>query len=73
MKGLVGLVTGGASGLGRGTAERFVRQGARVILVDLPSSQGEEVAKSLGDDCKFAPADVCNHGNGVQNLNLCFK
>lgn len=58
LKGLVGLVTGGASGLGRGTVERMVRRGARVVLLDLPSSSGEEVAKSLGDDCKFSPADV---------------
>lgn len=51
-------MTGGASGLGRATAERFVRQGARVVLCDLPSSPGQEVADSLGDNCLFAPTDV---------------
>jgi len=58
LKGVVGLVTGGASGLGRATVERFVREGARVTMVDLPTSQGEEVAKSLGDNCIFAPTDI---------------
>ncbi|XP_032827290.1 3-hydroxyacyl-CoA dehydrogenase type-2 isoform X1 [Petromyzon marinus] len=56
--GLVALVTGGASGLGRATAERVVRQGGRAILVDLPSSDGAAVARELGDACAWAPADV---------------
>jgi len=58
MKNVVGLVTGGASGLGRATVERFVREGARVTLCDLPNSRGEEVANSLGGNCVFAPVDV---------------
>lgn len=58
LKGLVTLVTGAASGLGRATAERFVRQGARVVLCDLESSRGEEVAKEIGGDCVFVPTDV---------------
>ena len=59
-KGLVTLVTGGASGLGRGTAERFVGQGSKVVICDLPSSQGQEVAGRLGDDAVFVPTDVCS-------------
>ena len=55
---MVGLVTGGASGLGRATVERFIKQGSRVVLCDLPSSSGQDVAKSLGDNCVFAPTDV---------------
>ena len=56
--GMAAVVTGGASGLGRATAERFLRQGAKVILCDLPTSDGAEVAKSLGANCVFAPMDV---------------
>lgn len=52
------LVTGGASGLGRATAERLVEQGARVVLLDLPSSQGAQLAAELGERCAFAPANV---------------
>ncbi|KAJ6640674.1 3-hydroxyacyl-CoA dehydrogenase type-2, partial [Pseudolycoriella hygida] len=54
----VTLVTGGASGLGRATVERFVQNGAKVILCDLPTSQGNEVAKSLGENVVFVPVDV---------------
>jgi len=60
LKNVVGLVTGGASGLGKATVERFVREGARVTLCDLPTSQGEEVAKMFGEQCVFAPVDVTN-------------
>lgn len=55
---MVGLVTGGASGLGRATVERLVQSGASAVIVDLPSSDGQNLAASLGKQCAFAPADV---------------
>lgn len=55
---MVGLVTGGASGLGRATVERLVKSGASAVILDLPSSDGPALAASLGDHCAFAPADV---------------
>jgi len=59
LKNVVGLVTGGSSGLGRATVDRFVREGAKVTLLDLPSSKGADVAKELGEDnCIFIPGDV---------------
>lgn len=57
-QGMVGLVTGGASGLGRATVERLVKNGASAVILDLPSSDGPALAASLGDHCAFAPADV---------------
>ena len=56
IEGTVALVTGGASGLGRATAELLASKGAKVVVVDLPRSAGEEVASQLGG--RFAPADV---------------
>jgi NAD(P)-dependent dehydrogenase (short-subunit alcohol dehydrogenase family) len=52
------LVTGGSSGLGRATAQHMRRQGARVLIVDLPGSAGEDAARSLGDKVRFFAADV---------------
>jgi NAD(P)-dependent dehydrogenase (short-subunit alcohol dehydrogenase family) len=52
------LVTGGASGLGAATARSVVDSGAQVVLVDLPTSAGADVARELGDAAVFAPADV---------------
>ncbi|XP_065427308.1 3-hydroxyacyl-CoA dehydrogenase type-2 isoform X3 [Chrysemys picta bellii] len=63
VKGMVGLVTGGASGLGRATAERLVQQGASAVIVDLPTSDGPSVAKALGEQCVFAPADVTSEAD----------
>ncbi|MFD4196193.1 3-hydroxyacyl-CoA dehydrogenase [Amycolatopsis thermoflava] len=54
----VALVTGGASGLGLATVRELHGKGAKVVIVDLPSSQGEAVAKELGDGVVFAAADV---------------
>ena len=52
------LVTGGASGLGRATADAAVSDGAQVVIVDLASSTGADVAQELGEAVIFAPADV---------------
>ena len=60
--GTVGLVTGGASGLGRATAAALVAAGARVVLGDLPSSDGQAVAAGLcrdrEDAARFVAMDV---------------
>ncbi|OZM81547.1 3-hydroxyacyl-CoA dehydrogenase [Pseudonocardia sp. MH-G8] len=54
----VALVTGGASGLGFATTKALRAAGARVVILDLPSSAGAERAAELGDGVVFAPADV---------------
>ena len=58
IKGLVALVTGGASGLGRGTAEYLHRSGAKVAVLDIPQSEGGEFVKELGENAIFTPANV---------------
>ncbi len=58
ISGQVALVTGGASGLGRATAERLHADGCSVVLIDLPSSEGKAVASQLGARAVFAPCDV---------------
>ncbi|MEJ1087900.1 SDR family NAD(P)-dependent oxidoreductase [Microbacterium sp. Mu-80] len=50
------LITGGASGLGLATARRLAAAGAQVAIVDLPGSNGAEIAAELGG--VFTPADV---------------
>ena len=52
------LVTGGASGLGNGVVRRLAGGGARVGILDLPSSRGAEAAAAV--DGVFAGADVRN-------------
>jgi NAD(P)-dependent dehydrogenase (short-subunit alcohol dehydrogenase family) len=58
ISGSTAVITGGASGLGRATAERLGADGGQVVLLDLPTSGGAEVARGLGDRALFAAADV---------------
>lgn len=54
----VALVTGAASGIGLATVERFVEEGAKVLLTDINSEAGEAAAERLGDAVRFAAHDV---------------
>jgi NAD(P)-dependent dehydrogenase (short-subunit alcohol dehydrogenase family) len=67
--GQVALVTGGASGLGLATAETLLDAGASVVIVDLPSSQGAEIAEKLGDKVVFAAADVTDEAQVTAALD----
>ena len=59
LKGVVGLVTGGASGLGRATVERIVREGGKVTICDLQTSPGAAVASNINSpNCIFVPTDI---------------
>ena len=46
--GKVFIVTGGASGLGEGSARMFVREGGKVVVADVQADKGEALAKELG-------------------------
>jgi NAD(P)-dependent dehydrogenase (short-subunit alcohol dehydrogenase family) len=59
VKGITAVVTGGASGLGRASAQRLVNSGANVLIVDLPTSNGEACAREIGA-AGFVPADVAD-------------
>ena len=58
LEGTSALITGGASGLGYSTAKLLVDKGAKVVLLDLPSSEGEDAARQLGESATFVPGDI---------------
>ncbi|HEY2556066.1 MAG TPA: 3-hydroxyacyl-CoA dehydrogenase [Diaminobutyricibacter sp.] len=58
IEGCSALVTGGASGLGNATARALTAAGASVVILDLPSSEGEKAAVALGPTARFVAADV---------------
>lgn len=58
IEGCSAIVTGGASGLGHATAQVLTAAGASVVILDLPSSEGEKAAVALGPTARFVPGDV---------------
>jgi NAD(P)-dependent dehydrogenase (short-subunit alcohol dehydrogenase family) len=53
----VALITGGASGMGEAAVERFIAEGARVVLADINEEKGRDVAARYSEACVFARCD----------------
>lgn len=66
--GAVALITGGASGLGRATAQAMHDSGAHVLLLDLPGVDGAEVANRIGNRATFVGADVTSEEQVAQAI-----
>ncbi len=58
LKDRVAIITGGASGIGRSTVERFVAEGAKVVLADLDPVSGNRASEELG--AAFVQVDVAD-------------
>src|SRR5216683_1809001 len=58
ISGKVAIVTGGASGLGLATVRKLALEGAKAVILDLPSSEGKKVAEEFGAGAVFVAADV---------------
>ena len=56
IQGKVFIVTGGASGLGEGTARMLAAHGAHVVVADMQQELGEKVARDIGG--RFVQCDV---------------
>jgi 3-oxoacyl-[acyl-carrier protein] reductase len=60
LKDKVCLITGGAAGIGKATAQKFASEGAKVIFCDVNEEAGEELLKELGSDARFDKVNVVN-------------
>jgi 3-oxoacyl-[acyl-carrier protein] reductase len=56
LEGKVALVIGAARGIGKGVAQRFAEEGAKLVLADMEVEKGEVTARDLG--AAFVPADI---------------
>ena len=62
IQGKVFIVTGGASGLGEGTARMLAKCGGKVVIADMQVEKGEAVAKEIG--ASFVRCDVSSEADG---------
>ncbi len=59
----VAIVTGGASGFGRGIAARLAAEGARVAILDIDAEGAAQVAREIGGDTRAFACDVADGGS----------
>ena len=62
IQGKVFIVTGGASGLGEGTARMLAAAGGKVVIADMQAEKGQAVAQAIGG--VFVRCDVTSEADG---------
>ena len=71
LKNKVAVITGSASGFGKGIAEKFTEEGAKLIMVDINSRLLKKVSKNLSQD-RFV-ADVSKSSNFKSLFNYVYR
>lgn len=66
----VALITGAASGIGAGTARRFVAEGAMVVVADMQEAAGRALVDELGPRTRFAATDVTSEADVAAAVDL---
>jgi NAD(P)-dependent dehydrogenase (short-subunit alcohol dehydrogenase family) len=72
----VALITGAASGLGLGIAERFAQEGAAVVLVDRDAANGEAAIRKLaeqGHQASFVQVDLAHPDEITRTVEIAFE
>lgn len=60
LKDKVCIVTGGAAGIGKATAQKFAQEGAKVVICDVNEEAGNALVAELGNDASFYKVNVTN-------------
>ena len=70
LQGKIAIVTGAASGFGRGMAERFAAEGANVVVADLNAAGAEAVAQAIGPAAVAIGVDVAKRSDVEAMVSL---
>jgi meso-butanediol dehydrogenase / (S,S)-butanediol dehydrogenase / diacetyl reductase len=74
LQGRATVITGASAGIGRASALRFAREGARLLLADLHAAEGEALAQGIrkaGGDAHFVRADVGVRADNERMIDAC--
>lgn len=66
LTGKVAIVTGGAGGIGRGIVRAFIKEGARVLFVDINEAAGEALETELGSAARSLTADISEQASAAR-------
>jgi NAD(P)-dependent dehydrogenase (short-subunit alcohol dehydrogenase family) len=73
LTGKIAVITGGASGIGEATARLFVQEGARVVIADVQSERGLQLARALGDSARSLRCDVTIESDVADAVGLAIE
>ncbi|MFC4724552.1 SDR family NAD(P)-dependent oxidoreductase [Glycocaulis abyssi] len=73
LDGKVAVITGGASGIGKASVERFIAEGAHVVMGDLETARGEAMAQFHGPKLAFRTTDVKNEADIKALIDLAIE
>lgn len=71
--GLVAVITGTASGMGKDLAESLYKQGYKIGCLDLNEARGQELAAGLGDRALFVKCDVADYDDQAAAFSKVFQ
>jgi NAD(P)-dependent dehydrogenase (short-subunit alcohol dehydrogenase family) len=73
LHGKVAVITGAASGIGRGTVDLFVKEGARVIAADVQDDKGARLEEEYGKALRYVRCDVTREGDIKAAIEMAVK
>ena len=73
LEGKVALITGAASGIGRGTVDLFVKEGARVVAADVQDDKGARIEEQLGKSVRYVRCDVYDEAQIKNAVDVAVK
>lgn len=73
LDGKVAVITGAASGIGRGTVNLFVKEGARVVAADIQDDKGARMEEEHGKAVRYIRCDVTQEGDIKAAIELARK